>query len=168
MDSLLPLYKYVESGGATQPTSMPTAVPFVFCPAPWSDKLSSTGATLARMQLDVVLRHNEIQKKLYHRLVSQYGDSNVSFENTSGVGTRVDVVVRREDKYWFYEIKTAQSPRACLREAIGQLLEYAFWPGSPHVTRLVIVGETPIDNDGAEYLRRLKEGFALPLEYEAI
>src|SRR6266576_3812232 len=51
-------------------------------------------------------------------------------------------------------------------KAAGQLLEYAFWPGAPQVTRLVIVGETPIDSDGAEYLRRLKERFSLSLEFE--
>jgi hypothetical protein len=168
MDRLLPLFMYVASSGATQPMSTPSGDPFEFCPAAWSDRASSTVATTTQVQLDVVLRHNEIQKTLYHRLVSQYGYSNVSFENTSGVGTRVDIVVRREDEYWFYEIKTAQSPRACLREGIGQLLEYAFWPSAPNVTRLVVVGETPIDNDGAEYLRRLKEVFSLPIEYETI
>jgi hypothetical protein len=100
---------------ATQPTSIPTNVPFVFSPSPWSDRASSTVATSAQMQLDVVLRHNEMQKTLHDRLVSQYGDSNVSFENNSGVGARVDVIVRRGNEYWFYEIKTAQSPRACVK-----------------------------------------------------
>ena len=73
-----------------------------------------------------------------------------------------------ENEYWFYEIKTAQSPRACLREAVGQLLEYSFWPGGQHASRLTVVGETAIDNDGLEYLRRLKERFSLPIEYEQI
>ncbi len=167
MDRLLPLYRYVESGGATQPTSMPSQVPFSFCVAPWSDKVLSTVANQTQMQFDVLLRHNGMQKALYHRLVSQYGYDYVRCESPSG-GTRVDVVVRQENEYWFYEIKTAQSPRACLREAIGQLLEYAFWPGAPHVTRLIVVGEAAIDNNGAEYLHRLKERFSLPLEYEAI
>lgn len=115
---------------------MVSQTPFEFRRAEWSDKASSTVATQVQRQLDVALRHNEMQKALYHRLVSQYGDRNVSYENPSGVGTRVDAVVQRENEYWFYEIKTSQSLRACLREAIGQLLEYAFWPratgNSPH------------------------------------
>jgi hypothetical protein len=168
LDRLLPLYKYVESNGATEPTSVPSQVPFRFCPTPWVDKVSSTVATQVQMQLDVVLRHNAMQKILYERLAAKYGIENIAYENVSGVGTRVDVIVRRDQEYWFYEIKTAQSPRACLREAIGQLLEYAFWPGAPRVTRLIIVGETTIDGDGAEYLRYLKNQFSLPLEYEAI
>ena len=113
-------------------------------------------------------RELNYQETLYNRLVSQYGDSNVSFENPSGVGTRIDLVVRQENEYWFYEIKTAKSPRACLRDAIGQLLEYAFWRGAPRVTRLIVVGETALDRDGFEYLDRLKKQFSLPLEYEPI
>jgi hypothetical protein len=44
------------------------------------------------------------------------------------VGTVIDVVVKMKNEYWFYEIKTALTPRACLREATGQLLEYGFGP----------------------------------------
>jgi hypothetical protein len=131
-------------------------------------KASSAAATQLQRQLDITLRHNELQDALYRRLASQYGEGNVGTENASGIGTRIDVVVRRENEYWFYEIKTAQSPRACLREAVGQLLEYAFWPGGQGATRLIVAGETAIDNDGLEYLRRLREHFSLPIEYEQI
>ncbi len=72
------------------------------------------------------------------------------------------------EKYWFYEIKTALTPRACLREAIGQLLEYGFWPGAQEPARFIVVGESPIDGDAQEYLRRLRKRFSLPIEYEAI
>ena len=58
--------------------------------------------------------------------------------------------------------------RGCLREAIGQLLEYAFWPGAQEAKRLIVVGETAIDRDAAKYLCRLKERFSLPIEYEQL
>lgn len=80
----------------------------------------------------------------------------------------MDIVVRRENVYWFYEVKTSRFPRACLREAVGQLLEYAFWPGAQEANRLVVVGESPIDKDATEYLCRLKEHFSLPIEYEQV
>ena len=54
-----------------------------------------------------------------------------------------------------------------MREAIGQLLEYLF-AGFQSATRLVVVGETPLDEDGALYLAGLKQQFDLPLEYESI
>jgi hypothetical protein len=167
LDRLLPLYKYVESGGASQPTVMPTEAKFAFHTGCVS-KVPSAVGTQVRKQIDIALRHNELQRVLYRRVVSQYGTENVGTENPSGIGTFIDVVVRQKKEFWFYEIKTANSPRACLREAIGQLLEYSFWPGSQAASRLIVVGACALDNDGVEYLRRLKRRFSLPIDYEQI
>jgi hypothetical protein len=118
--------------------------------------------------LDLDLRHNLLQEALYQLLASKYGKDNVRTEQPSGVGTLIDMVVKMKDEYWFYEIKTALTPRACLREAIGQLLEYGFWPGAQEPTRFIVAGETPIDKDGQEYLNRLRKRFSFPIGYEAI
>ena len=155
-----------RSGGESQSVTVPSP-PFVFCPG-FSIRASSTTATQGRKQRDVDLNHNKLQLALCRRLESRYGDKNVGDEQQSGVGAKVDVVVRRRKAYWFYEIKTADSPRACLREAIGQLLEYAFWPPPKEVTRLIVVGKSAIDKVGQVYLRRLNERFSLPIEYEQI
>lgn len=40
--------------------------------------------------------------------------------------------------------------------------------GTPNVTRLIVVEETAIDNNGVDYLRRLQERFLLPLAYEQV
>lgn len=165
-DRLLVLYQYVESNGATAPVPLPK-VGFDFKPG-LSKKAKATKATLAEKELDLDLRHNLLQETLYRRLASQYGKDNVRTEQPSGVGTKIDIVLKAKDKYWFYEIKTALTPRACLRKAIGQLLEYAFWPGSQEPARFIVVGENPIDKDGQEYLRRLKKRFSLSIEYETI
>jgi len=165
-DRLLSLYRYVETGGATAPVPLPKTG-FDFKPG-YSKKATVVKATLAAKELDVDLRHNLLQEALYRRLASQYDKVNVRTEQPSGVGTLIDVVVKVKSEYWFYEIKTALTPRACLREAIGQLLEYAFWPGAQEPARFIIVGESPIDEDGQEYLRRLRKRFSLPIEYEAI
>lgn len=166
-DALLPLYQYVESNGASEPVTSPSDSGFTFRSG-CTTKLSSTIAGQTRRLLDVSLRHNELQQVLHDRLVSEHGAANVGTELGSGVGTSVDVVVRRPDGYWFYEIKTAQSPRACIREAVGQLLEYSFWPGAQEAKRLVIVGETVLDDAGAVYLKTLQHRFSLPLEYEQV
>jgi hypothetical protein len=105
---------------------------------------------------------------LYRRLKRLFGEENVGTENQGVNGTSIDLVVRRKHDYWFYEIKTAESARACIREALGQILEYAFWPGAQEATRLIVAGECPIDKHGKAYLRRLRKRFSLPLEYERI
>ncbi|MBA3312141.1 MAG: hypothetical protein H0T47_02445 [Planctomycetaceae bacterium] len=167
-DFLLPLYEYVESGGGLQPRIVTADAGFLFlagCPP----KPSKTKAFLANSELEVALRHNELQASLHDRLgEAAVGKSNVGVEIRSGCGTRIDVVTRNGDSYWFFEIKTAHSPRACIREAIGQLLEYSFWPGAQEAARLVIVGESPLDSEAEEYLNRLRERFDIPVYYEQL
>lgn len=166
-DELLPLYRYVERVDVLPTISMPSVPQFAFVPG-CTARAQKTTARPAPAELDVTLRHNVLQEALHKRLVSRFGARNVGTELPSGAGTSVDVVVRRPDGYWFYEIKTAHSPRACIREALGQLLEYAFWPGGQEALRLIVVGECPLDQDGREYLRQLRRRFALPIHYEQI
>ena len=131
-DRLLPLYCYVESGGKSQPVLMPTEC----CSRLYRDAQLRHIRQLPPAMITSstsFLRHNVLQQALHQRLVSQFGDENVGTELASGVGTSVDLVVRRSEGYWFYEIKTVHSPRACIREAMGQLLEYSFWPGSQEI-----------------------------------
>ena len=165
-DRLLPLYRYVESHGATRPVPLPKEG-FNFKPG-HSTKVATAKSTLLQRELDLDLRHNLLQDSLYQRLASKYGKDKVRTEQPSGVGTLIDIVVKIEDKFWFYEIKTALAPRACLRAAIGQLLEYGFWPGAHEPTRFIVVGESPLDAEAKEYLGRLRKRLSLPIEYQNI
>jgi len=159
-------YELLESRGETAPLPLPkTGFSFK---ARASKKVKTAKAMLSEKELDLDLRHNLIQEALSQRLATKYGEHNVSTEQPSGVGTVIDIVVKMKDEYWFYEIKTALTARACLREAIGQLLEYGFWPGAQEPTRIIVVGESPLDKEGQDYLSRLRKRFSLPIEYEAI
>jgi len=165
-DRFVSLYRNVESRGSTQPVAFPKKG-FDFKPG-YTKKAKAAKGTLSQKELDLDLRHNNLQDALYWKLVSKYGKENVRTEQPSGVGTKIDVVVRVKKRYWFYEIKTSLIPRACLRESIGQLLEYVLWPGAQEPSRYIVVGESPIDKDGKEYLRRLNQKYSLPIEYERI
>jgi hypothetical protein len=102
-----------------------------------------------------------LRRALCRELAAEYGIENVGDEHPGFRGTKIDVVLRRNrNEFWYYEIKTALSPRGCLREALGQLLEYAYWPGAHEARRLIICGESPLDQDGKTYLRRSKDAFA--------
>lgn len=83
-------------------------------------------------------RHVEVSNRLVAYLEAQYGDVNVAQENSIGA-RRIDVVARTPAGDVFYEIKTYPSLRACVREAIGQLLEYAFYPDKSNAVKLVVV-----------------------------
>lgn len=124
---------------------------------------------LAEKERKIIQEHNEMQGVLYEHLVKKFGVGNVACENIADVNTRIDLVVRQDTVFRFYEIKTASSPRVCIRLAIGQLLEYAFFgKGRPNDVKLVVVGKSPIDESGAEYLQRLNEKFSLSISYEMI
>jgi hypothetical protein len=165
-DRLLALYQYVESGGITAPTPV-VKNGFNFKPGCPKTR-GSTVASLPQRELDIDLRHNRIRDLLYQRLASKYGKENVGAELPSGVGTRIDMVAKVKKEYWFYEIKTALTPRICLREAIGQLLEYGLWPGAHKPARYIVVGEGTLDAEDEEYLQRLRSQYSMPIEYESI
>jgi len=163
-DRLLPLYRYVE-GNATFPSLAESRSEFRFIPG-CSIKRSRTTATLTEREIDVQLRHNDLQLALYEYLAKKYGTEAVTTECGNGAGARLDAVVRANGGYRFYEIKTASSARACIREALAQLLEYSFWPGAQEAESMFIVGEPPLDPDADAFLRRLRKRFALPIHYQ--
>ena len=117
----------------------------------------------------VNLEHNDIQDALFKHLVSLYGKSAVGTEISSGAGG-IDIVVKHDyNRFTFYEIKTALTAKFCIREAIGQLMEYAYWPKSttvPQIEALVIVGKELIEKDGIDFLEHLRTEFSLPLFYQ--
>jgi hypothetical protein len=116
---------------------------------------------------DLDIRHSLILEKLAAELIATYGEENVGVEHPC-FGKSIDVVLRQGAEYIFYEIKTCGSAKGCIREALGQVMEYAYWPGEAHAKRIVVVGEPDIDPDTRNYLEFLKRTFTLPLEYQAI
>lgn len=131
-------------------------------------KLSTATASYPQKQLDIELRHNDIQKALHQQLSEKYGSENVGTEISSGRGNSVDLIVKQKPEYWFYEIKTAHTAKKCIRQAIGQLLEYSYWPNNQEATRLVIVGKPIMDEEARKYIEKLRSQFTLPIYYESI
>lgn len=103
---------------------------------------------------------------LFAQLETISGAENTSGEQDCGNGTPVDVAVRNGEAYTYYEIKTGLSAQSCIRQAIGQLMEYSYWPGAQAAEKLVIVGEPPLDEPAKAYLEKLRERFSLPLYYQ--
>jgi hypothetical protein len=164
-DRLLPLYNFVE-GHSPFPAITDSSAGFTFRPG-FTVRPSATVASIPSQVLDIQLRHNEIQRRLYEQLVERHGQENVGIEQPSN-GVRVDVVLRHGHEYLYYEIKNASSARACIREALAQLLEYAYWPGAQEAARLIIVGEPELDPEARMYIERLRSRFGLPIDYQQI
>ena len=102
--------------------------------------------------LEVDLLHNRIQTDLYGYLHDIYGH-NVQTERPAGGRTSIDISVRHllEGSYSLYEIKTSPSAKQCIREAIGQLLEYAHFHNKDLLKELVVVGPGKLSDDCNKY-----------------
>lgn len=162
-DRLLPLYAYVESVRCF--SESPTEMNFKpGCP----NFVVSTTATLLEGTVDVALRHQKLQKELYKHLCREAGRENVELEHSLAFGVRVDAVVRQGGTYVFYELKVALTVQACVRAALGQLIEYAYWPSAERASKLVIVGEAELSSEDREYLCFLRRQFGLPLWYRRL
>jgi hypothetical protein len=82
--------------------------------------------TSIEQNTNINIRHSIIQASLYKILCEQYGEDNVGLENNIN-GGKIDVVVKDNGGYIFYEIKTGNNAESCIRQALGQLFEYAFY-----------------------------------------
>ncbi|WP_299157011.1 hypothetical protein [uncultured Christiangramia sp.] len=167
-DELLNIYREIETDHtSTKKSSTKKKTQFTFDNSTKNLPQNSNYTAIER-EINVDVRHSILQEKLYNSLVSIYGNDNVSLENKIQ-GKRIDIVVKISDKdFIFYEIKTGSSAKSCIRQAIGQLLEYAFWNTKDFKADLKIAGEYELDIETDEYLRYLRTNFNLPLAYVRI
>ncbi|MDE2259339.1 MAG: hypothetical protein KGK17_03325 [Betaproteobacteria bacterium] len=140
---------------------------FEFKPGHNAKKTGVVVAGAAAEPKTAILLHNEIQNQMYEDLVARYGKACVGTEVATGDGTAIDVIVKTDKFCWFYEIKTGSSVRLCIRQAIPQLLEYAYWQGDcSRADKLIIVSPKKLTPQAAAYLDFLRQQFKLNIHYE--
>lgn len=109
--------------------------------------------------------HARMQAKLMEELRKEYPKARVQREQDF-----VDVTVRTNTELLLFEIKSDLEPRSVIRQALGQILEYAFHPSRKHPMppKLIIVGRQPLPANDKAYLARLQREFQLPVEYRVV
>ena len=114
---------------------------------------------------EVSPEHAKMQAKLMKVLKAEFPGACIERE-----WNYIDVVVETNSELHLYEIKSDLSPRTVMRNAIGQLLEYAYYfpDRGDRSMHLVIVGRNPLSADGEDYLHHLQSQFALPLTYRVV
>lgn len=166
-DILLPVYEFVEFEPDGTPPALYARRGFVFEPeraaADWA---RATTVTRTAGVSQVSLRHRVLQDTLKSELKRE--GAVVSIENPDGRGGYIDLVACRDGEYEFYEIKTDASARLAIRHAIGQLLEYAYWPVAARPTRVVVAAEGPLDPEAADYLHTLETETGLTIGYRQV
>lgn len=105
-------------------------------------------------------KHVRIQNRLFRHLRNQFGANNVFREQNY-----VDLVVNHPEGASYYEIKTDETAKKCIRTALGQLLEYAHYPDQDRANQLVIVGDPAPTNDDRAFIAYLRNRFGIEIYY---
>lgn len=111
---------------------------------------------------EVDLAQNQLQNELFSLLTRRYGKGAVKMEEGY-----VDIKVRRPKASTLIEIKSDSRPRHAIRQALGQLLEYAFVAeeAGESVGDLVVVAPGTLDPKVATYVEHLRKHWRLPIRY---
>jgi hypothetical protein len=125
-DRLLPLYEFVENTPSF-PTLAPAGSGFHF-EAGCRAGRGRTTANLAAQQLDVDLRNNLLRKAVYRALSRRFGAKAVGTERPNEIGG-LSMLWSGKAGVTGSTRSRRPCPRACIREGLAQLLEYAYWPG---------------------------------------
>jgi hypothetical protein len=106
--------------------------------------------------------------KLTKLLKDRHGIEKVTREHPAGFGGKlIDIVRIDEDgENIFYEIKTYNDLMSSVREAIGQLLEYAVWTDQLRANEWIIVSHLPLTDPVKTYLKHIRLTYRLPVNYQ--
>ena len=169
-DRLLPLYKFVEFESEKAIPLLSNLGSFEFKPDEPSSSQQIKSRTRSRRmagEFDISHRHDDLQAALKQQLNAESG-VQVATELKDGRGGRIDLVACRNGELEFYEIKTGTTAKQCVRDALGQLLEYAYRAPAIRPRQLFVVGEPRMDRDTAEYLRLLRDELKIPIDYRQV
>lgn len=172
LDRLLPAWEWIEASHRSDNTGSQSGG------VPSDDVLVELGAgrelpdaawidvRFTGRETRVFLRHREIQRQLISQLRVD-GFEDVRAEGRLG-RMWVDVTGRKDGALWFFEVKAGLTVRSALREAVGQLLEYALWDRNERPAQLVVVGEDAPTPLSKAYLAKLNASFPIPIRYRQV
>ncbi len=109
--------------------------------------------------------HNKMQNALKKLLSKSY---NKEYAKVCIEKGRVDIKAKTHDGKWHYfEIKTA-TPKISIRMALGQVMEYAYWPNVEKAEKLIVIGDAEPDEETKRYLLYVRKKFSLPIYYRCL
>lgn len=105
--------------------------------------------------------HDQMQNAIFELLkTSEYNYKKVFIEKG-----RVDIKAKTQQDTWHYfELKT-DNPKQSIRKALGQILEYAYFPDTEKAEKLVIVADEEPNDNVIKYLEHIRNKFELPISY---
>lgn len=106
--------------------------------------------------VELELKHNELSMAFLKFLQGTYGRESVRREVTAYGNSKVDAVAHTSKGDIFYEIKTYNHLKTSIREAVGQLLEYCYYPNAKNAEELWVVSDLEPGPQIRDYVKTLK------------
>jgi hypothetical protein len=129
-------------------------------------KKYKTGKTKYRTfdgECEYTLRHNEMQNEIYDFL--EKNKKEYDYKYIRKEKNRVDIKAKTNKDAWHYfEIKT-DKPKESIRQALGQIIEYAYYPDVEKAEKLIIVADEEPNDDIIKYIKHIRNKFNLPITY---
>jgi hypothetical protein len=106
--------------------------------------------------------HNDLQAELLTQLEEQFGKGNVICEKDN-----VDLTIQTKRRHIIIEVKSDPVARIAIRQALGQILEYALFnrKASGRLPELFIIAPGDPTVEIAQYLQRLRTEYNLHVDY---
>ncbi len=145
----LPEHKFVFKAGIAKNTKS------------FTRRQEAKESTVARL-------HSDITDDLINYLRPDYTvlKKNLSVEICEFGANKADVVLKeKNNSYTIIEVKTSSNARKNIREALGQLLDYAYWYNNFKINSLIIIAPSALNVSEKEAFVRLKAALNVNLQY---
>ena len=113
----------------------------------------------AESTTEIEARHQKMQEGLKKSLEAE-GYTNIIME-----ADHIDLQATKNGEIHFFEVKTHDTARACIREALGQILEYNHYPNTKRADKMFIVGPTKPSKEELQYIQLLQQQYRMNISY---
>lgn len=115
----------------------------------------------AKSEYIMTLKHNELSNEMIKYL------RNKKYKDVVTDKEFVDIqAIDPEGNKIYFELKTADTVKLAIRQALGQLLEYNHYPYKNNADKLIIVTELEITQQDMQYLIGLRNRYNIPVYYQ--
>lgn len=109
----------------------------------------------------MTLKHNELSNEMVKYL------RNKGYTDVVTDKEFVDIqATDPQGKKIYFELKTADTVKLCIRQALGQLLEYNHYPNKNNADKLIIVTSLEITQQDMQYLIGMRSRYNIPVYYQ--
>ena len=166
-DQLLPVYRFIEGHPQTLQRLFGGISTLAFVerfelPEDDMRKRSAQDGT------NVDLKSKPLTRAL--RTLLEAEDKTILFgtEISSGSGGKIDLVVKTtQGLFDLYEVKPALLARHAIRQALPQLLEYAYRSDNENIRSLHVASQAELDDCSEQFLQKLR-GKGIPIWYRQV